>query len=70
MLMSEHFRYTCFRMANGASIEHSVDVAEEMMRLTPTIVLRALLGTDPRFFAGTVAGPSSSLLGRVEAARL
>jgi len=43
-----------------------VDVAEEMMRLTPTIVLRALLGTDPRFFAGTVAGPSSGLLGRVE----
>ena len=64
--MTESARDTAAEWQTVASIEHPGDVAEEMMRLTPTIVLRALLGTDPRFFAGAVAGPSSGLLGRVE----
>ena len=45
--MTESARDTAAEWQTVASIEHPVDVAEEMMRLTPTIVLRALLGTDP-----------------------
>ena len=41
-VMTEAARDTAAERQTVASIEHPVDVAEEMMRLTRTIVLRAL----------------------------
>ena len=55
-VMTEAARDTAAEWHTVASIERPVDVAEEMMRLTRTIVLRALLGTDLGPFAGTVDG--------------
>jgi cytochrome P450 len=53
-VMAEAARETASRWDSLADAGRPVDVAEEMMRLTRTVVLRALLGADLGPFAGKV----------------
>ena len=55
-VMTDAARETAAEWRAVASAGRPVDVTEEMMRLTRTIVLRALLGTDLGPFTGTVDG--------------
>src|SRR5262245_127634 len=51
-VMADAARETAERWEAGARSAQPIDVAEEMMRLTQTIVLRTLLGADLGPFAG------------------
>ncbi len=53
-VMADAARETAAAWRTLASAGRSVDVAEEMMRLTRTVVLRALLGADLGPFAETI----------------
>jgi cytochrome P450 len=53
-IMADAVRETAAEWRTLASAGRPVDVAEEMMHLTRTVVLRALLGADLGPFAGTI----------------
>ncbi|HEY6360017.1 MAG TPA: cytochrome P450, partial [Vicinamibacterales bacterium] len=52
-VMAEEATATANRWGAVASANGSVDVLQEMMHLTETIVLRAMLGSDPQMLADT-----------------